>query len=282
MSDVLKWNSSGSRVLHLNRSGWPEVERGLRLVGVGYLVVFLLAGAGAVLWVLSQHPSVLTGLGPDARWIPELSGALLCLGGALGYLLILFGQWRCLCSAPQDGGAKELLFVCVLATLVAAPAAVAAPYLDDPWDGSALPRLLGALEKREVPAIGRLLQVVAVAMALVSILALSQFARAVAARFKDRLLAWNGGAFFLYVWLLLGGSAGACVCYFRFPSAPSVLAWVTAGWTVCLVWHTLLIVLAWQRVRRQLPQLIAAPLPQNNGQLKPYSGVDWVFQLRVE
>src|SRR5438046_1865526 len=108
MSDAVKWNSSGSRVVHPTRSRWAEVERGLELVLVGYLVLFLLAVPGAVLWALSKAPPVLTGLGPDARDNAEFFGLLLGLGGALaGYLLTHLGQWRCLLSAPQDHGAKE-------------------------------------------------------------------------------------------------------------------------------------------------------------------------------
>jgi hypothetical protein len=288
MSDSVKWNSSASRALHApTRSRWAEVECGLKLIVVGYLVLVLLAVPGAVCWALSQGSPLLPALGPDGRDNAELLAIVLGLGGAMaGYLLCLLGQWRCLVYASQDHGAKELLFVCVLATLVAAPPAVAAPFLDGPWDRHALTRLLSAVEKLKAPAIGSVLQVVAVVLAFVSMMALSQFAKTVAVRFEDGLLARNVSAFSLYVCLLLGGSAGACFAFQQSTSSaawfPACAAGLAAGWAACLAWHAMLIVVAWRRVRRAMAKLIAALSPQDKGQAKPYSGVHRVFHVRVE
>jgi hypothetical protein len=231
---------------------------------------------------------LLPGLGPEGRDNAELLAIVLGLGGAMaGYLLCLLGQWRCLVYASQDHGAKDLLFVCLFATLVAAPLAVAAPFLDGPWDRHALTRVLSAIDELKAPAIGSVLQVVAVILAIVSMLALSQFAKAVAARFEDRFLTWNANAFTMYVCVLLGGSAGACFAFHRFTTST---AWFTAcaaglaaGWAACLAWHAMLIVVAWRRVRRTMARLIAALSPQQHkGQAKPYSGVHRVFHVRVE
>src|SRR5204862_22417 len=93
--------------------------------------------------------------------------------------------------APQDNSAKEIILLCILAALVAAPLAVAAPFLGGPWDGDALERFLTLVFERKPPGIGIVFQVAALVLAGVSILAFSLFVRLVAARFEHRFLARN-------------------------------------------------------------------------------------------
>src|SRR5262245_62810514 len=120
MNTPIRWNASVSRVAAaVVRPKWAEVRRGLILAAVGYscLLVFLLPGLFLV-WSAQQGgpTEALLGVGTDIATV--LGWVLTGIGGGLGGLLLLGGQWRCLSSAPQSHGAKEFAFVCLCASIV--------------------------------------------------------------------------------------------------------------------------------------------------------------------
>jgi hypothetical protein len=281
MNPSVSWNTSGSRVLGLpTQPRWREVQRGLLLVTTGHLVLFGLVASGAVLWSVSRGWLPVPGLTVDDR--EEIEGLALLLGASgavFGCLLTLLGQWLCIRHAPQDHGAKELVFSGILAVLVAAPLAASALYLGELSDGRALERILDSLLRRTAPSLGSVLLAAAAALALVNVLTFSQFARIVATRFESEALVRIAGAFFVYVCLLLGGSAGAVLALGQVVFRGPFLAGAGLAWAACLPWHALLVVGARGAVRRAL----RAPAPglRRDGRSKPFSGQHRTFKAPV-
>jgi hypothetical protein len=283
MSTVVNWNSSGSRTLRVpTQSKWGEVARGLRFVFAGYLILFVLAAPGALLWSASQGAVPLLGERLAGQEEYEVIGLLMGPAGAvLGCGLILLGQWLCLVYAPQEENAKELVFVCLLAAVVAIPLAVAAPFLGSAWDSRILDRFLDALHQREVPPIGSVLQATALALVFLCLMTFSQFTRIVAVRFENRFSARAAEFFFLYLWLLLGGAVGAALALRRLLPPATLVVSLGAVCAVAAVWQTFLIAGALRSVRQALRS--GGPAQRRDcPQPKRYSGLHRIFIVRAE
>jgi hypothetical protein len=283
MSTLASWNSSGSRVVGLSgQPKWAEIRRGLRFVLVGHLVLFALAACGVVFrlddWGWLRLPDLIVPEPEDTEMLRWLG----VTGFVIGGLLTLIGQWLCLRSAPQEDGGKELVFTSILAAVIVLPLACAAPLADAVWNGRALDGLLYALRLRAFPSVTSVLLGTFFGLVLVNLLSFSQFVRVVAIRFDKGLLARLVGSFFVYVCLLLGGSAGVFLVLRQLHSAPVVIAGVAAGWGLCLLWHSLLVVGTLRVVARALRR---APFPgsrKDSGTKKPYSGTYQHFKSSAD
>jgi hypothetical protein len=258
---------------------WKEIRRGLRFVVAGHLFLFLFIASQAAILLMAWGWLRLPGLSLEEKdgleAICQLVGAI---GFVFGGVLTLIGQWLCLRCAPQDHSAKELAFTSVLAGMIAVPLACAAPFLDDLWNGRALEGFLDALHYLEVPSVISVLLGAFFALTLVNLLAFSQFARVVAGRFKNEMLNQVVSYLYLYVCVLMGGSAGAFAAFRQFPSQTVLLGGVALGWFFCLPWHTFAVLSAQRVVGRGLRPTPAEGPRSDGGSTKPYSGLHRVYK----
>jgi hypothetical protein len=156
MNTPVKWNASASRLLHAStKSRWWEVLRGLKFLVAGYLALFVLAVPGLFLWTAAGGAfPTLWRLGLEGNDGAEFLGLIMgCTGALFASVLIVIGQWWCLCHAPQGHSAKDLLFAAILTALLGIPLALAAPLLGTDWDLRLLERLWDAVEAGKVPAV---------------------------------------------------------------------------------------------------------------------------------
>lgn len=240
MSTAIKWNASGSRELPiLSGSKWQEIRWGLRcaLAAHSVLLLFVLPG----LFLISPWSTGTRGFfGWDAQQADLIGLALASLGGMVAYILLLVGQFRCLLSAPQGHGSKELLFTSLLSAILMAFFLPLAHFVG----GAANYRLftdgLSGLSQFSLTHVGSVLQVLGVTLGLLSILLFSGFLRTVACYLRDDGRSHSIVAFFWFVAFLVGGTIGIVMHADRIQRVQIWYA-LALGWVLCIVWHVLLI-----------------------------------------
>jgi hypothetical protein len=258
---------------------WREVQRGLEFILAGYLALCTLAVPGAVLGLAAR------GALPKLAWWLKLGdndGAEFFgpVAGLLGVLLAcalgLLGQGWCLGYALRGRRARTVLLLAILATALTPLMSLAALFFGADWDLQVAERLQDALQERHAPPLGSLFQLTSLALALLSVLLLSLFARGVTAHLRDPRRVSLADRFFLYVALLLGVSAGAFLAFRHVPGQAYLLLALGACWALGLAWHVWLIVGASRCIRAAVTEPGADGLPagvrQDSGSRRtPYS-----------
>jgi hypothetical protein len=226
-------------------SSWQGIGTGLALVmwGYGILIAGGILGSG-LLWLAADGGRLLPWLGP---WIGDRGTlvllGVLSLGGTalLSYGLVLAGQWWCLMKAPQQGGGKQFLCICLTTVVLALTLTVVGAYQDGSPTSTAWQRGAAELAHLNPSSPGNLLLVASAALGLFGSLIFSQFLRNAASYFNDRSRMQRVDFNLTCVGVLLGGSVGAMICAHRFAFRPDVMPWLAGGWLVCLAWHLLLV-----------------------------------------
>ena len=223
--------------------GWQDISKGLTLVVQGYLVLVIggVLGAGLV-WLAVRRGRPLPGL-EFARGAGDglllLGVVTLGLTALLSYGLVLGGLWRCLMYAPQRQSAKELMYVCITAILMASLLNVAGVWADGDRAYAALQHGWDDRAQLELHSPGVLLQLGSAGLGLFGSLVFSQFLRNAAGCFNDRARMRSVDLNLALVGLLLGGSVGTV--FFVHRVALQLLPWLAGGWLLCLAWHLLLV-----------------------------------------
>lgn len=269
MDHQIKWNSSPSRlVTALARPKWKEVRQGLLLAMLGNVLALAAAPAGLSL-VLGQGGPLAARLGlpPDEA---TLLGWVLAVGGAgLGYALVLAGQWRCLLNAPQGFGAKDLLFTCLLCTVVVPACLVGAHFVGGSATYEALGAGPGGLATLDLLGSGPLLQMAGLVLGLGTVLLFSGFARAVSRCINNADSTRSITCYFWFVAFLLGATVGLLAQGKR-TTLNGVVPGLALAWYLWLVWHVLLLhgavrgigrVLRGERPGGYVPEAVKAPEP---------------------
>lgn len=221
---------------------WREVNGGLRLVALGYLVLLLLFLPSVALTWLARR-EVVAGFHLGAyHELCHLLGLLGASGAALlGYVLLLVGQWRCLVFVPRRHGAQELTFVCVLCLLVAPLAFLAAHLVGGEapyrlWDEG-----VAGLGRLDLPAIGGGLQLVGLGLLVLNLVLFTQVMRVLALCLADQDSVRRGEAFLFVVCSLVGATVGAPLAPYADKSGPVIFVVLVLGWLTVLVWQTVLV-----------------------------------------
>jgi hypothetical protein len=259
MDTPIKWNASGSRQVAIARPKWEEMRQGLLLAIAGHAVLFFLGIPGLVF--LGPHgDTVITRIGLAAEDAQPVGLTLTGTAALLGYGLVVLGQWRCLICAPQGNGAKELLFACLLCSLLAPVFPALAHLLGGAGNYPALLRGPAGLPDLQFLKGAGLVQLIGALLALASVLLFSAFARAAERYLGDTSRAHGVVCFFLFVLFLLGGTAGVFM-HARHRVPPGVWTCVGVGWLLCLFWHTVVLHGASQSMVRFLRQRRSRILP---------------------
>jgi cytochrome bd-type quinol oxidase subunit 2 len=276
------WKPSPSRGLQpAARPRWREVQRGIEFILAGYLALGTLALPGVVLGLAAGGgPAVPEWLKVHSSEAEFFAPAAAVVGVLLACALGLLGQAWCLVYAPPGGRARKRLFLAILAILVSLTLSLAAPLLGAHWDLQLAARLQDAWQEERLPPLGTLFQVAAVALVLVNVLLLSQFARRVMSHLGDQARAAKAERFFLYVALLLGGSAGAFLAQRHVAEQAYLFLGLAAGWAVCVGWHVGLLVGLSRSVRAAQPR--PATGRSHSGIRRPYSGVRRAYQVSLD
>jgi hypothetical protein len=235
MNTPIRWNASVSGNVLALQSRWKEVRNGLQLVVLGYCFLVILAVPGLVLLCLTQLqltsplPNVSLEQAVVLGWVLAGGGMVLTFG------LLLLGQCRCLGNAPQRHASRELLFTCLLCTIVGAACLATSWTLGGTDNFKALVGLRDSWRHYPILQAPEMLQVAGASLVLLSFLLFSAFLRAV---FKCvapsrsvlvSLLFWAVG-------FLGGATIGLLVTPVR-----EVLLIVCAGWVAAFLWHVILI-----------------------------------------
>jgi hypothetical protein len=224
-------------------TGWQEISKGLAVVVQGYLILVIGGVLGAVLVCLAvRRGRPLPGL----EFARGAGDGLLLLGvltlgvtALLSYGHVLAGLWRCLMHAPQRHSAKELMYVCITAVLMASVLNVAGVWTDGERAYAALQHGWDERVQLDLHSPGVLLQLGSAGLGLFSSLVFSQFLRNAAGCFNDRARMRSVDLNLALVGLLLGGSVGTV--FFVQRVALQLLPWLAVGWLLCLAWHLLLV-----------------------------------------
>jgi hypothetical protein len=236
---TIKWNASASRqVTAIARPKWKELRWGLSMSLVGQPLALTSGLAGLYLVATMGGP-----LGARLDVSPDdavLIGWTLTGGSLLGYALLLAGQWRCLVSAPQGCGAKDLQYACLLCTFAAPLCFAGGHYLGGEATYEALEQGPRELLRLGLLGGGPLLQLVGLAMALGGVLLASAFARALCRFLKNADAARGVTCYFWFVAFLLGATVGLFTQTGRH-TPQGVLPLLALAWLICLLWHSLLL-----------------------------------------
>jgi hypothetical protein len=257
VDDVLRWNSSGSRVLPAQAAPrWRAVRQGLALAALGHVLLLMVALPGLVLAGLAARAE-------RRGWLPagfgeedaELVGLVLAgAAGALGYLLLVAGQWRCLGHAPQGDGAKEWMFVSLLCLLI-----VPVPFAVAHCTGGAANYVvfrqgLAAVDDLAGLDVAGLLQLAGGALVLLSCLLFTQFQRAARRSLAQGASSRLADGYLFFVFLLLGACAGPAFTS-RLAARQAILEALAVGWGLCWLWHLAVVLGTWRAVRATLRRL---------------------------
>jgi hypothetical protein len=224
-------------------TGWQGISKGLALVARGYLVLVIGGVLGLVLVGLAAPGGLpLPGL-KFARAVsddlPLLGVLTLGVTALLSYGLVLAGQWHCLMYAPPRQSAKEQMYVCINAVLIACLLNVAGVWADGDRAYAALQHGWDETEQLDMHSPCVLAQLGAAGLGLFASLVFSQFLRNLAGCFNDRARMRSIDLNLVFVGLLLGGSVGTELFVQRLKA--EWLPWLAGGWLLCLVWHLLLV-----------------------------------------
>jgi hypothetical protein len=250
VDNVLRWNSSGSRVLPAQVAPrWRAVRQGLGLAALGY-VLLLVALLGVVLAGLAPRAERLgrlpAGLEEEDS---ELFGLLLAgAAGLLGYLLLVVGQWRCLGHAPQGDGAKDWMFASFLCLLVVPVPFAVAHFAGGAANYAILQQGLGEVDGRALLEGAGLLQLAGASLILLSCLLFGQFQRAARRSLAGGAPGRLADGYFFFVFLLLGACAGPAFTS-RATSRQVVLEALAVGWGLSWLWQ-LAVILGTRRAIR--------------------------------
>jgi hypothetical protein len=261
MSAVIKWNTSASRqVTTLARPKWNAIRQGLALALVGQPLALMFGFAGLALASApgGEFADRLDFTPDDA----DLIGKALIGGGLLGCLLFLAGQLRCLGSAPQGHGAKDLLYACLLCTLAVPACFAGAHFLGGDVTFTAIDRVPANLLELSLQGGGPVLQLAGLVLILGSMLLLCAFVRAVLRCLNDAVGVRAVTCYFWFVAFLLGGTAGVAM-QARGVVPPGVYVALGLAWLLGLLGQGLLICFASRRIGRFLRGVLrpAGPPP---------------------
>jgi hypothetical protein len=257
VDNVLCWNSSGSRVLQAQVAPrWRAVRQGLTLAALGHVLLLTVAVPGLVLAGLAPHAErcgwLPAGLGEEDA---ELIGLVVAgVAGALGYLLVVAGQWCCLAYAPQRDGAKEWVFVSLLCLLSVPVPFTAAHFTGGAANYVVLRRGLAAANELAWLEVAGLLQLAGGALVLLSCLLFTQFQRAARRCLAEGASSRLADGYCLFVYLLLGACAGPAVTS-RPGARLAILEALAVGWGLSWLWHLAVILGTRRAIRATLRRL---------------------------
>jgi hypothetical protein len=253
---VLRWNASGSRVLPAQATPrWRAVSQGLGLAALGHVLLMAalpgLALAGLA-WRAERRGWLPAGLEEEDA---EAIGLLLAgAAGALGYLLLVAGQWRCLRHAPQRDGAKEWVFASLLCLLVTPAPLAVAHFTGGAANYVVFRQGLGAVEGRDLLEGAGPLQLAGACLVLVGCLLFGQFQRAARRSLAGAAPSRLADGYFFFVFLLLGACAGPAFTS-RLASRQAVLEALAVGWGLSWLWHLAVILGTRRAIRATLRRL---------------------------
>jgi hypothetical protein len=241
---AINWSAVPTSAAHTASltSRLRAIQRGVRLVLCGYLVLLGVALPGAVLWLGSQPDCELPWLAPlerseDAEILGQLGGVG---GGAVGYLLLTVGLWIGVTNAPQGHGAREWAFASVLLALLVPAASITAVVVGEAWEFTWLGAMLRQPGKPAmwgtIPT-GALLLLAGGLLGLAYLLCYSQFLRALFLRAHDEKRSRRAERSTLLMCLVLGGSVGLALAPPVVRWEPSALVTVVAFWLLVLAGH---------------------------------------------
>jgi hypothetical protein len=234
-------------------AGWVGVREGLGRILVGYYVLFF-GTTVTVLFMMLALGDLLKSSESDttkvgAIWALWISVAVIGLIQLYGFVTILKGKWACLLNSPERGGARWLIFACMICIVMG-------PVLNLICSFGGVPRAdkLAALLNMYT-----VLQLAGIALSLASSILFVLFLRAVVSCFGD-----EGSVSHLNLFLFLDGVLTATVV-FLFVTDPevffqpgTVLGMIGCGFGVA-VWYLYLLARVHSRVGqliRQLPSLV--------------------------
>jgi hypothetical protein len=256
------FNDRGESPLQIKlEPGWQETSRGLALVAWGYAVLVGGSALGAALvWLALDGGGLLGRFGAarkDQDGLLLLGVGAVALTAALSYALVLAGQWRCLLYAPERQSAKEVMYLCINAVLVASVLNVLGAWVDGGRTYAALQGGWDEVARLDCGGAGVLLEAVSAGLGLFASLLFSLFLRSVASCFADRARVLSVDVNLGLVGLLLGGSAGAAL--YAPPRAlhAGLLAWLAGGWLLCFAWHLALV----RSLRRSVDAALLSAAP---------------------
>jgi hypothetical protein len=238
MNAPIKWNSYNSKeVRTLARPRWRELRQSFLVAQSGFVLLLVVALPGLLLTgSLGDRLGAWLRLETDDQ--AALSFLLGAVGALLGYGLVLGGQWRCLVFAPQKHGAKELQFAALLCSFTAPACFLVAHYLGGAATYKALAPGPDGLRDLDPLNPGCTLQIIGVALFLVSTLLFTAHARAVARNLNDDRRARSLALYFWFVAFLLGGTAGMFL-QARKVSVRDAWTVLALGWVLCVAWHAM-------------------------------------------
>jgi hypothetical protein len=253
-------NAADSKAVRVNSDpGWRSIGQGLGLVAFGYAALLVGVGLGALLlyWAASGRP-VLGRYALDADGLAGLQflGVVVVgAGGAIGFSVVLVGQWLCLMYAPQGGGAKEWIYVCFTCVLMALALTAAGACLDHDGVYAALSTGPGGWRLLDWHRPGVILLAAGIVLGLVGVLVFTQFLRGLALCFRERARVLGVDLSIWAVGLLLGGSVGAMGVAYRLAPDVNLTPWLVGGWLACFAWQVLVILSVARGLRDNLRRL---------------------------
>jgi hypothetical protein len=262
-------NGEGTPLDATKETGWQEISKGLSLVVQGYWVLMVggILGPTLVWLALNGGPRL-----PGVEFGRNECDSLLLLGlltlaatALLSYGLVLAGQWRCLMYAPERHSAKELMYICINAVLIASLLNLVGVWVDGERTYIALRNGWEETGKLDLTTPGPLLQLASAGLGLFGSMIFSQFLRNVASCFNDRARMRSVDLNLAFVGLLLGASAGTVLCVHRLALRAELLPWLAGGWLLCFAWHLLLVRSVRRGVEtglRNLPSVGVTPAPK--------------------
>jgi len=269
MHTFVDWNASVSGNVSDLRSRWNKVRTGLRLVVVGYCLALAIAVPGLILLCLNQLNLVGRGtsLLPTLRreQIEAVGWVVHGTGMALGFGLLILGQWLCLTHAPHRHSARELMFTCFLCVPLG-PACLAVSWCIGGLETfKLLVEIADGLRPRGFLQGVEILQLTGLVLVLVNIVLFTTFLRAVSKCMYPSKSPQT--AYYWFVVFLVGASVGGI-------AAPTQEIWLGlgAGWGVALCWH--LVAIWW--TNRSIKRVLFAGQEQQrldrNQRSRPFSG----------
>jgi hypothetical protein len=230
-------------------SGWRQIRTGLLIVAIGYGVLILGSITSGALIRLAISGKYLPSPGEEEdlqKVFTWLTASALVVTAVCSYSLVMLGQFRCMMYAPPRHCAREVMYVCCQCLLVAAVLNGLGVYLDEGKTFAALQDGWHGVRRPNPWSVANLMHLASFVLGVISTLVFSLYLRKVAECFDDSRGAKAVDLNLVFMGLIIGGSAGACLCMGGLKLKGVTLVWPAAAWLLCLIWHLWLVL----RIRR--------------------------------
>lgn len=227
--------------------GWRTVASGLAKILIGHLIWII--GVGAALTGIIVGFMMFLEEGGDNADTAALKPSMIIFYGVIflwlcsiiSFFTILSGKWRCAINAPERGGAKWLVFACMLCILLGPTISILTGLTSDDGLSKQVQVDRDGVAHLELGSPATIMQIVGIVLGLAGTFFFVMFLRAVAGCFENFGLQKLTEIYLVAAAILIGLTLQLLIFVKEIRLASMLLLFVGLGWLLLGLWYLFLI-----------------------------------------